>query len=176
MAGAKIGSSELGAFCSIGPGARVGGLGSHPVNWISSHPVFYSSKMQVGVTFAKEDKFQEERFTLIGSDVWIGANAIIMDGVKVGDGAIVAAGAVVTRDVPPYSVVGGVPAKLIKFRFDERVRNALLDWKWWELPSETLKHLADDFCAREFWELSDIEAIRRKAEAASNNLLRNLEV
>lgn len=77
----------------------------------------------------------------IGNDVWIGQNAVIMDGVKIGDGAIVAAGAVVTKDVAPYAIVGGVPAKLIKYRFDEATIKDLLRLKWWELSDKEILSL-----------------------------------
>lgn len=145
VAGASIKNSRVGAFCSIGPGVTIGGLGRHPTGWISTHPIFYSTKKQAGITFSDNDYFQELLPVNIGNDVWVGANAIVLDGVTVGDGAIVAAGAVVTRDVEPYSVVGGVPAKLIKKRFCNKDIENLLIIRWWEWPKELLRQHASNF-------------------------------
>lgn len=162
VAGARICNSEVGSFCSIGPNSIIGGLGSHPVHWISSHPAFYSTTKQCGTTFAKKNKFNESRHTTIGNDVWIGANAIIIDGVKIGDGAIIAAGAVVTKDIPPFAVAGGVPAKIIKYRFNQKVIEELLLWKWWSLPIEKITYLELDFCQKTDWSVEDITKIKEK--------------
>lgn len=145
LVGSKIGNISIGAFCSVGPGTRLGGLGGHPVHMISSHPVFFSTLKQCGATFSDDDYFDEFKWTIVGNDVWIGANAVIIDGVTVGDGAIVAAGAVVTKDVPAYAVVAGVPAKIIKYRFTQNEIESLLKIKWWLLPNEILKNLASIF-------------------------------
>lgn len=167
VAGAKIVLTEIGSFCSIGPNVRIGGLGSHPVHWISTHPAFYSTLMQCGTTFSKVDKFEEEKRTALGNDVWIGANATILDGVRIGHGAIVAAGAVVTKEVPPYGIVGGVPAKIIRYRFSADVIDALLEWQWWNLPEKALNLLADDFCMKPKFTISDIDQMRAKLAASS---------
>lgn len=84
-------------------------------------------------------------FPIIGNDVWIGANAIILQGVTIGDGAIIAAGAVVTKDVPPYAIVGGVPAKVIKYRFSDEVILKLLQIKWWDKPEEWIIQKLEKF-------------------------------
>jgi len=110
----KISNTVIGKFCCIGPEVLIG-LGMHPTSkFVSSHPIFYSLAKQSGLTFADKQYFEEHKVTTIGNDVWIGARSIILDGVSVGNGAIIAAGSVVTKDVLPYSIVGGVPAKLIK--------------------------------------------------------------
>ena len=109
---------------------------------ISTHPVFFSTRMQSGYTFADESYFEEYRGTTIGNDVWIGANAIVIDGVRIGDGAVVAAGAVVTKDVPAYAIVGGVPARIIRYRFLQTDIDVLLKINWWLLPDKVLKNVA----------------------------------
>lgn len=135
---AKISRTNMGNFCSIGPNALVGGLGKHPTNMLSTHPVFYSSLKQCGYSFTLNSHFEEFAVTSIGNDVWIGANSIVLDGVNVGDGAIIAAGSVVVKDVPPYAVVGGVPAKVIRYRFSKDEIDKLLNLNWWNLSKEEL--------------------------------------
>lgn len=129
----------VGRFCSIGSNVQTG-VGTHPSKvFVSSHPAFYSTEPHAGFTFAKENIFADHVFIdsankyviEIGNDVWIGSNVIITDGVKIGDGAIIAAGSVVTTDVLPYAIVGGVPAKLIRFRFSETQIEKLINIKWW---------------------------------------------
>ena len=98
------------------------------------------------MTYSKERRFEEFKAQIeIGNDVWIGDSAIIMDGVKIGDGSIIAAGAVVTKDVPPYAIVGGVPAKIIRYRFDEDDINFLLELSWWEKDKKWIKENAEKF-------------------------------
>jgi len=129
----------IGRFCSIGSNVQTG-MGTHPSKvFVSSHPAFYTTEPHAGFTFAKKNIFADHVFTdpenkyvvEIGNDVWIGSNVIIMDGIKIGDGAIVAAGSVVTADVLPYAIVGGVPAKLIRYRFTEIQIEKLSTIKWW---------------------------------------------
>jgi acetyltransferase-like isoleucine patch superfamily enzyme len=128
--------------------------GTHPVSkFVSIHPAFYSTRKQSGFTYVSEDKFNEfnyisknEKYSvIIGNDVWIGACARIMEGVTICDGAVVAAGAVVTKDVPPYAIVGGVPAKVIKYRFDEATIQKLLKIKWWDKDQIWIQSHAKDF-------------------------------
>jgi len=94
---------------------------------------------QVGVTFVESSIFSEIQDIEIGNDVWIGNSATILDGARIGDGAIVAAGAVVTDNVPPYAIAGGVPAKIIRYRFDPDIVAQLLDIQWWNWPIHVLK-------------------------------------
>jgi len=144
---ASVANCDVGKFCSIGPQAIVGGLGRHPTDWVSTHPVFYSILGQVNITFADTNYYDELPRTTVGNDVWIGARAIVLDGVSIGDGAIVAAGAVVSRDVAPYAIVGGVPARLIRYRFDDHIVEKLLDLKWWDWPIKKLMNSAHLFRA-----------------------------
>ena len=133
-------NTQIGKFCSIASGARIG-LGTHPINNVSMHSAFYSVSQPLAKTFAEKDHGSCFKKTFIGHDVWIGENALIKDGVNIGTGAVVGAGAVVTHDVPNYAVVAGVPAKIIKYRFDEVIRNRLGDSKWWDLSEDWLiKH------------------------------------
>lgn len=167
FAKSKVVRADIGAFCCIGPEVLIGGLGRHPTNFISAHPVFYSTRLQSGKTFAEKDLVEEISRVSIGSDVWIGARAMILDGINVGDGAIVAAGAVVIKDVPPYAIVGGVPAKLIRYRFSPDVISLLLEWKWWQLPDSVLNILAKDFCSCNEWSYDLVNEIRTKSEMKS---------
>lgn len=136
---AKVSHCDVGAFCSIGPRTLVGGLGVHPTQWVSTHPLFYSNRGQVGISFCDRSHLDEVPRTRVGHDVWIGAGAVVLDGVEIGHGAIVAAGAVVKEDVPAYAIVGGVPARVIRFRHPPEVVQRLLNAAWWDLPLETLK-------------------------------------
>lgn len=133
-----IAHAEIGRFCSIGPRVMIG-PGKHPIDRVSTSPIFYSPYAQCGEHWVDEGTFKENERTIIGSDVWIGAGAIILDGVKVGHGAMVAAGAVVISDVPPYAIYGGVPGKLIRYRFDERIINELLQFQWWNMNVSWIK-------------------------------------
>lgn len=137
----------VGSFCSIGPGTMIGGLGVHPLHMISTNPVFYSTLRQCGMTFSDADYFTEMKPVTLGNDVWVGASALILGGVTVGHGAVIAAGAVVTKDVPDYAVVGGVPAKVIKYRFTEQEIALLLELQWWALPDSVLTAHAQLFRA-----------------------------
>lgn len=162
VAGARINHATIGNFCSIGPGACIG-LGRHPTNWLSTHPAFYSRNGECKLSLGHAP-FEQYRTTVIGNDVWIGANAIVMDGLRIGDGAIVAAGAVVTHDVPPFAVVAGVPAKTIKQRFDAATGDALLQWQWWHLPIETLRKLSASFTRDTQWNEAAIRQLQNEAE------------
>lgn len=126
----NISNTTIGKFCSIGPNVCCG-LGKHPINGISTSPMFYSTKCQNGATLSAKDKYEEFLPISIGNDVFIGANVTILDGVTIADGAIIGAGAVVTKDIPPYAIAIGVPAKVIKYRFSQDKIDALLGRKWW---------------------------------------------
>lgn len=151
----------VGKYCSIAPYSEVV-YGRHPSQkYVSIHPAFYSLRKQAGFTFVDNQKYEEFKFynkdknisVEIGNDVWIGYGAKIIEGVKIDNGAIVAAGALVVNDVPAYAIVGGIPAKIIRYRFREEDIKFLLDLKWWNNSEEWIKLHAKYF--------DDIENLRK---------------
>ncbi len=163
IAGARAGFTTIGSFCSIGPEALIGGLGMHPTNFLTTHPAFFSTKKQAGVSFVRSNAVKELSQTHIGHDVWIGARALILDGVKIGNGAIIAANAVVTKHVPAYAVMAGIPARQIKSRFKKGVADCLEQWQWWNYPERVLKELAPEFTKKTDWTVADIKRLISKA-------------
>ncbi|MBP5724834.1 MAG: CatB-related O-acetyltransferase [Bacteroidales bacterium] len=133
--------ANIGRFTSIAPFVRTNN-GIHPYTspYATTCPMFFSTQKQNGHCFADKMMFEEFKpKPQIGNDCWIGENVFICGGVKIGDGAVVFAGAMVTKDVPPYAVVGGVPAKIIKYRFDESTIKFLLDFQWWNKDIQWLQ-------------------------------------
>lgn len=134
-------SAHVGRFTSIGPSVKTN-RGVHPIEepYVTTCPMFFSTRKQNGNTFANRILFDELRKPpVIGSDCWIGERAFIIGNVNIGDGAVVLAGAVVTKDIPPYAIVGGVPAKIIKYRYDSETIKMLEDFKWWNKDIDWLK-------------------------------------
>lgn len=154
-------ASSIGRYCSINPTAHI--WNNHPMDCVTTHPFldyprFYGWEAyeerrnyiyQYGKYFHnakyEDSPLRDNREVVIGNDVWIGANAIILPGVKVGDGAVIAAGSVVTKAVGPYAVVGGVPARVIKYRFGKEEINLLEQIKWWEWPVEKIEENVELF-------------------------------
>lgn len=130
--------TRIGRFCSIGPYA-LAGVGTHPTSFVSTSPVFYASREQCGISFAARDLFRETSVIDIGHDVWIGARAFVRDGVHIGTGAVVGAGAVVVSDIDPYAVVVGVPARVLRYRFSKEDVEKLLRLAWWTWPKSDLQ-------------------------------------
>jgi acetyltransferase-like isoleucine patch superfamily enzyme len=146
---------RAGRYCAIGSEVLIG-LPRHPArDFVSTHPAFFSVANEGCLrSFVGAPGFEEEPLpSEIGHDVWIGNRALIPGGVTIGDGAIVAAGSVVTKDVPPYAVVGGNPARHIRDRFDADDVRFLRDLRWWDWPEERLRALAGSF--------HSVEALRR---------------
>ena len=136
-------SAYVGRYTSIGPHVKITS-GNHPIKtFVSTHPAFYSIRLQAGFTYVDKQLFDEELgekyHTKIGNDVWIGDDALIVAGVTIGDGAVIAAGAVVTKDVPEYAIVAGVPARIVKYRFNPAEIEQLKKIKWWEQDEEWVK-------------------------------------
>jgi acetyltransferase-like isoleucine patch superfamily enzyme len=153
---ASLAHARVGRFCSIGPRCLVG-PGSHPSDtFVSTHPAFYSTMRQAGVTFVERDRFAERLPVTIGHDVWLGAHAVVLDGARIGDGAIVAAGAVVHGEVAPYTIVGGVPAKPLRKRFDDETITWLRALAWWDRDEAWLRAHAPEF--------ADAAALRRRLD------------
>ena len=154
----------IGSFCSIGTGASfiMAGNQGHRHDWASTFPFFY---MQEEPAFGGAiDAFQPAGDTVVGSDVWIGAEAMVMPGIRIGHGAVIASRAVVTRDVAPYTIVAGNPARPIRTRFQDDQIAMLLQMAWWDWPLERIEQAMPLLCA------SDIEALYRlwQAEVAAS--------
>ncbi|WP_083634271.1 CatB-related O-acetyltransferase [Saccharicrinis aurantiacus] len=143
---------KIGRYTSIGPSCNVI-FGTHPYTYpfVSTSPMFFSTRNQSGYTFADQQHFNEFRYAdeinkyaiVIGNDCWIGANVSIISGVSIGDGVVVLTGSVVTKDVPDYAIVGGIPGKVIKYRFSDDDIEFLLKIKWWENGEEWMKKNKD---------------------------------
>jgi acetyltransferase-like isoleucine patch superfamily enzyme len=158
--GTQVYNAQVGSFTCIGPEVIIG-PGEHPVRgYVSSHPAFYSTLAQAGTTFSDRDYVEEIPRTLIGHNVWIGARAVVRAGVRIGDGAVIAAGAVVVKDVEAYTVVGGVPANFIRNRFDEEVKREVIASEWWNWPTEKLNKHAASFRS----ESKFLELVRKSAD------------
>lgn len=160
----NIFSTEIGKFCSIANYVHTVS-GNHPSEtFVSTHPSFFSTLKQAGFTYVKKTKFTEYKYSdserkicvSIGNDVWIGQGANIINGITIGDGAIVAAGAMVVDNVPAYAIVGGVPAKVIKYRFSDEDIKFLLDLQWWNKSEDWIRKNAIYF--------DDIKKLKKRLE------------
>lgn len=144
--GSYIGSNcyidgNIGRFTSIANDVKCN-LGIHPYKYpyVSTSPLFFSLLKQSGETFAETQMFEEITSPIkIGNDCWICQDVFIVGGVTINDGAVVLAGAVVVKDVPPYAIVGGIPAKIIGYRYEPEIIKELLNFKWWNMPINWLR-------------------------------------
>ena len=137
-------NTTIGKYCSIAPHVYIAPY-SHPSKYLSTSSTFYKLYNENGIATSihPDDPFEFEEFKgcNIGNDVWISVNAVILDGITIGDGAFIAANSTVTHDVPPYAIVAGSPARIIKYRFSQEIIDRLLEIKWWNLPPAMLKNL-----------------------------------
>jgi acetyltransferase-like isoleucine patch superfamily enzyme len=146
-------NATIGPFCAIGPGVIIG-IGRHPTRaYVSSHPAFFSPTWKGTSQFATQT-FEEHLPVDVGADCWIGANAFVAAGTTIGHGAIVGAGAVVTKNVAPFEIVGGIPARHIRFRFEQADREFLLGIEWWNWNNAKLSAFGPLF--------SDIRVLRER--------------
>lgn len=141
---------KVGRFCSIGHSLKIVSS-NHTIEYVSSYPGFYKT-INKDIFLVKNDIEINERLTCpsgkyveIGNDVWIGDDVTIIGGVTIGDGAVIGTNALIAKDVPPYAIVGGVPAKVIKMRFDENIIKDLLEIRWWDLDIEKIKKESTKF-------------------------------
>ena len=142
-----IENAKIGRFCSISYGVKIV-RGQHPLEQnVSTSPSFYSVHPANNMVMSEKQSFEEYRWVEpkekiaveIGNDVWIAQDVLLMEGIRIGDGAVIAAGAVVTKDVPAYAIYGGVPAKIIRYRFEDEVIDKLLNIKWWDKDLSWIK-------------------------------------
>lgn len=146
----------IGKFCAIASGVRfIMGPANHRISSVTTYPFHVFGGAWAERTPPHMDQLPRKGDTVIGNDVWIGRESVILPGVKIGDGAIVAACSVVSRDIPPYAVFGGNPARLVKMRFDQELIGLLLRFRWWDLDGEELAELLPLFCD------PDLEKVRR---------------
>ena len=144
-----ISNAEIGAFTSIANGVVIGGA-RHPMEWASMSPVFYSGRDSISKKFSEHPLPGSARVN-IGHDVWIGRNAVVLPGARIGNGAVVGAGAVVTKDVPAYAIAVGNPARVVKYRFDAATIERLERTQWWNFTDEQLARIGSKF--------NDVEAL-----------------
>ena len=137
----------IGKFCAIASGVRfIMGPANHRISSVTTYPFHVFGGAWAERTPPHMDQLPRKGDTVIGNDVWIGRESVILPGVKIGDGAIVAACSVVSRDIPPYAVFGGNPARLVKMRFDQELIGLLLRFRWWDLDGEELAALLPLLC------------------------------
>ena len=150
--------STIGAFTSISNNCYIGSL-SHPIDWVSTSPVFHVGRNVLRKNFAMHE-FIAYKQTVIGNDVWIGEGCKIKAGVSIGDGAIIGMGSVVTKDIEPYAICAGNPAKKIRDRFEEDTIKKIIDSKWWLWDDEKIAHFSN-FFNNPFLFVSKIEDIEK---------------
>ena len=131
---------KIGNFCSIARECYIGG-GIHPVDWVTTSPCFHIRNNATGIYYGNKN-FQWSKETIIGNDVWLGIRAVVLPGVHISDGAVIGAGSVVTKDVGPYEIWAGNPARFIRKRFDDETIDKLLKIEWWNWPDEKLSRCA----------------------------------
>lgn len=159
--------SKIGRYCSIAERVLIGvDPVGHPLDWLSTHPFQFTKKyFLTEAPLLYESEWADVE---IGNDVWIGQEAVIMKGVKIGNGAIIGARSIVTRDIPDYAIAVGMPAKVIKHRFPEQTIQSLKKYPWWELSVEKLKPIKFDSIDTALEQISKVDWI--KAEFKNINV------
>jgi chloramphenicol O-acetyltransferase type B len=137
---------KIGAYCSIASNVQIFLGGQHRTDWVSNYPFPFFFEMDAQYR-KKYESGGSRGDVIIGSDVWLCANCIILSGVTIGHGAVIANGAVISRDVAPYAVMAGNPAKQIKWRFDEATRTDLLESAWWDWSEDEISNVLDKLCS-----------------------------
>lgn len=132
--------AEIGSFTSIASNVTIGGA-KHPMEWVGMSPVFYKGRDSIRKKFVLNELSPPQK-TIIGNDVWIGKSAIIISGVEISNGAVIGAGSVVTKNIPPYAIAAGNPAKIIRYRFDRKTIEHLESIEWWNLKDNEIQKIA----------------------------------
>ena len=136
--GTQLIYASVGKFCSISGNVLIG-MGHHTLSYLSTSPIFTEKNNGTGHSWTDRESLLPYKLVTIGNDVWIGTRAMVLGGVTIGDGAVIGAGAIVTKDVPPFAIVAGVPARIVRYRFSEEIIARLEVMQWWNLSDEVLK-------------------------------------
>lgn len=149
---------QIGSYCSISDNVQIYLGGHHRSDWITTYPfpAFYEKAKHI------KDYGGTNGDVIIGSDVWIAANVIILSGVTIGHGAVIANGSIVTKNIAPYEIVGGDPAKHIRYRFTPEIITLLLSLSWWELDETEILEIASILCSQDIQKLVEYSKIRKK--------------
>jgi len=145
----------IGKYCSLAHNVTIFAGGNHPLKHISTHPLKLYFEVDDFNSWTNDCPDNSET-TTIGNDVWIGHEALILSGVNIGSGAIIGARSVVTKDVKPYAIVAGSPAKVIRYRFKKRIIKKLLEISWWDWDEKTIKENVDIICSDNVQRLGDL--------------------
>jgi acetyltransferase-like isoleucine patch superfamily enzyme len=147
---------RIGKFCSIAEGVVVFLGANHRVDWITTYPFGHIHENEFPKVSREHGHPATKGDVIIGNDVWIATNAVIMSGITIGDGAVIGAYSIVTKDVPPYTIVAGNPAKRIRKRFDDVVVSKLLELKWWDMDESKINEISDILCSNDIEKLNNL--------------------